>query len=125
MLTDVSTEIGGALFYIIAAIGYMLVMYIIYKIEAKNALKEKPDEFTSLQLLARKWNCSEYDVFHRSKEDWNISDGRAEKNFNEYMTDGVLPYYVRDFLRRNQKEIEQYRANLGKRENHLPFWLRW
>lgn len=125
MLVEISTEMGGAAFYIGAVLIYMLVMFIIYKLEARNARNRKIDDLTSIQLLARKWNCSEYDLFHRSKSDWNISNGIVDQNFKEYMTEGVLPFYVRDFLRRHQKEAEQYRAGLMKRENHLPFWLRW
>jgi hypothetical protein len=53
-----------------------------------------------LSNYARNQGISEYDVFHQSSSVWAISKYQVDKDFNTYLRTLMLPYYVRDFVRK-------------------------
>ena len=57
-----------------------------------------------LALIARSRSTSEYDVFHVAAETWHIGNAQVDGDFNQYVTEGVMPHYVRDYVRRVRKE---------------------
>lgn len=47
---------------------------------------------------------SEYDVFKRAAPDWSVNPSAVEADFRVYLQEGVLPHYVRDFIRKLKEE---------------------
>ncbi len=56
--------------------------------------------------LARKLQCSEYDIFRYAAEAWNFSDKKVEDDFKRYLSSGEVPRYVLDYIRRKIHEEE-------------------
>ncbi len=59
--------------------------------------------------IARITGKSEYDIFLKSAEDWPITKKRIEEDFKTYLTHQSVPYYVRDFVRKNKPHIDELR----------------
>ena len=49
---------------------------------------------------ARNEGISEHEVFGRAAEGWSLGPQKADADFNTYLKTGVLPHYVRDYLRK-------------------------
>ena len=58
-----------------------------------------------LAWLARLSQRSEYDLFFISAEEWNVPKPTIEEDFKDYLRDGIMPYYVEDFVRKARKEL--------------------
>ena len=56
--------------------------------------------------IARVTGKSEYDVFLKAAEEWPIPAQQIEEDFKIYLLDQSVPYYVRDFVRRNKDHID-------------------
>jgi hypothetical protein len=66
---------------------------------------------------------SEYDLFHKSAEDWPVSRERIDQDFKIYMAHQTLPYYARDFVR---KQLGGLDKALVKKEPPQPTsWADW
>jgi hypothetical protein len=59
-----------------------------------------------LTLLARKRGISEYQYFHECARQWHFSKQKAEADFNTYLKEGLLPYYVRDTVRKQKEQVK-------------------
>jgi len=71
---------------------------IIYMVERRLGRRKQTD--TELLFdLARTRGCSEYDVFAEAAEVWNLPEDRIKEDFKNYMFSGVIPHYVRSFIR--------------------------
>ena len=57
--------------------------------------------------IARVTGNSEYNVFCKSAESWPVSHERIEQDFKAYLSHHSVPYYVTDFVRKNQKHIDE------------------
>ena len=57
--------------------------------------------------IARVTGNSEYDVFCKSAERWSISHEGIKQDFKAYLSHQSVPYYVTDFVRKNQKHIDE------------------
>ena len=53
-----------------------------------------------LSNYAKSREMSEYDVFHLASGSWSVSRHQVDADFNTYLQTLVLPYYVRDFVRK-------------------------
>ena len=60
-----------------------------------------------LYKIARITGKSEYDVFIKSAEEWPITRGKIDEDFKAYLTYQSVPYYVRDFVRKNKPHIDE------------------
>ncbi len=49
---------------------------------------------------ARNQGISEYEVFKRAAATWTLNPEIAHLDFNAYLKAGILPHYVRDYLRK-------------------------
>jgi haloalkane dehalogenase len=49
---------------------------------------------------ARSRGVSEHAIFQRAAANWSLSADHADTDFNAYLKTGILPHYVRDYLRR-------------------------
>lgn len=59
-----------------------------------------------LYKTARVTGTSEYEVFCKSAERWPVTQEKIEQDFGAYLLDHQVPYYVTDFIRKNQKHID-------------------
>lgn len=59
-----------------------------------------------LAYMATDTNCSEYDLFLLAAKKWQVSILQIEDDFKRYLIVGILPHYVRDFVRKNRSADE-------------------
>jgi hypothetical protein len=62
-----------------------------------------------LYKIARVTGKSEYDIFLKSAEEWPISRRKIEEDFKDYLIYQFVPYYVRDFVRKNKEHVDELR----------------
>ncbi len=74
-----------------------------YVAQREHAVAPETDE-TFLARMALMQGTSEYRLFHQAADTWNISGHRAETDFNVFVTEGRMPHYVRDFVRRERQK---------------------
>lgn len=60
-----------------------------------------------LQKITHITGHSVYDTFHKSAEDWHVPADRIDKDFNRYLSFQIIPYYVKDFIRKSQNHIDE------------------
>jgi hypothetical protein len=60
-----------------------------------------------LQKITQIAGISVYDTFRISAEEWRVPTDRVEKDFNNYRSSQSIPYYVKDFVRKGQKHIDE------------------
>jgi hypothetical protein len=73
----------------------------------KATFTDKPVTMADyLFKIARVTGNSEYDVFLKASEEWPIPAQQIEEDFKTYLLDQSVPYYVRDFVRRNKGHID-------------------
>ncbi|OQY58244.1 MAG: hypothetical protein B6245_12800 [Desulfobacteraceae bacterium 4572_88] len=85
-------------------IGVFLCMLSIWRLERRYARNRYISDEEYLAGMARKRGGSEYDIFHISAKEWCIPAGRIDEDFKEYLVHGDLPYYVKDYIRKNRKK---------------------
>ena len=62
----------------------------------------KPSELDTLLLTRESLDISEFEVFRDAYADWygeTPSQAQLEKQFDDYLTSRVLPFYVRHYCR--------------------------
>lgn len=69
---------------------------------------KSPTETDALFSLSRKHECSEYDLFVRAAERWNIPMVFVSRDFKRYLATQQIPHYLRDFLRSEFEEEEDH-----------------
>jgi hypothetical protein len=77
----------------------------------------------SLYKISLATGQTEYDLLHKSAEDWSVSGNRIDQDFKRYMTDQVMPYYAKDFVRKNQAHIDE--SLVVKKEVTPTSWSDW
>ena len=100
--------------------GLLLVGYLFwtfYRKVQKCSQRDLVERENSLYKISLETGQTEYDLFRKSAKDWSLSDDRIEQDFRRYMADQVLPYYVKDFVRRNCERIDE---SLIKNEQIKP-----
>lgn len=60
-----------------------------------------------LQKITQIAGISVYDTFRISAEEWRVPTDRVEQDFNNYLSSQSIPYYVKDFVRKGQKHIDE------------------
>lgn len=85
------------LFYFLAAIAYFEVMRRLDNYWSNRAPLTDEER---LWNHARNHGISEYEVFKHAAERWAIGPQTAETDFNDYLKTGMMPHYVRDYLRK-------------------------
>ncbi len=82
----------------------LLYVVIIYVVERRTRQKTLFNEEDCLALMAREKECSEYDIFCLATKDWRISKDRMENDFKDYLKHGYMPFYVKDYVRKNRAD---------------------
>jgi hypothetical protein len=76
----------------------------------KTFTSDKPVSIEDyLYKTARITGKSEYDIFLKSAEEWPISKYQIDEDFKSYLMGRSVPYYVRDFIRKNKRHIDELR----------------
>jgi hypothetical protein len=86
-------------------VGYLFWAF--YKKVQKNSQADQIARECSLYNISLATGRTEYDLFCKSAEDWSVSGNRIDQDFKRYMIDESLPYYVKDFVRKNYKHINE------------------
>ena len=86
-------------------VGYLFWAF--YRKVQQNIQADFVERERSLYKISLETGQIEYDLFRKSAKDWAVSDDRIEQDFRRYMADQVLPYYVKDFVRKNFKHIDE------------------
>jgi hypothetical protein len=53
-----------------------------------------------LGYYAKSNAISEYEVFQRAAPNWSVDPTEVEADFKTYLQEGLMPHYVRDFIRK-------------------------
>ena len=77
----------------------------------------------SLYPISLATGRTEYNLFRKSAEDWAVSAERVDRDFRRYLADKVLPYYAKDFVRKNRTQIDK--SLVIKKEIEPTSWLDW
>ena len=86
-------------------VGYLFwVFYLKYKKDGQADLLAMENSLYKISLATGR---TEYELFHKSAEGWSVAGHRIDEDFKRYMADQVLPYYARDFVRKNHKHIDE------------------
>lgn len=90
-----------SLIFPMIALGYILMLRRIDREERSRQLTD--EEFAS--GLARSLGISEYELFFVSARTWRVAEQRVEQDFRAYLQRESMPYYVKDYIRKNRGEI--------------------
>ena len=107
--------------FIIDAIGVVclvMLVWCLFRVYSRSNQENSPADPNSiedyLQKITRIAGISVYDTFRISAEEWRVSDDRIEQDFERYLSSQSIPFYVKDFVRRGQKHIDEaYRDKDG------------
>ena len=102
---------------IVAVLMVALVWCLVQGYLRKNREKDHDDQIAVedyIQKITRITGASVYDLFQKSAEDWHVSADRIDQDFNRYLSSTSIPYYVKDFVRKSQKHIDElYSGQIG------------
>ncbi len=96
-------------------VGYLF--WTIYRKSEKDSRAERMTKENTLYNISLTTGRNEYELFRQSAKDWSVSGGRIDRDFKRYMAHQVMPYYAKDFVRRNQTHID---PSLVKKEAAQP-----
>ena len=106
---------------IIDAIGVVclvMLVWCLFRVYSRNSQKNSQADPISiedyLQKITRIAGISVYDTFHISAEEWRVSADRIEQDFERYLSSQSIPYYVKDFVRKGQKHIDELYRGKGR-----------
>ena len=88
----------------------LLVGYLFWTFYRKVQKSSRDDQIArerSLYIISLATGRTEYELFCKSAEDWSVSGHRIDQDFKRYMIDESLPYYVKDFVRKNLRHIDE------------------
>ncbi|MEE4604111.1 MAG: hypothetical protein V2J65_22710 [Desulfobacteraceae bacterium] len=66
-----------------------------------------------LQKITLIAGLSVYDTFCKSAEEWRVPADRIDRDFKIYLSSQSVPYYVKDFVRKGQKHIDELYGGKG------------
>ncbi len=87
-------------------IGVFLCLVSIWRLERQYTRNRYVSDEEYLAGMAKKRGRSEYDLFHISAKEWHIQVGRIDEDFKKYLVNGDLPYYVKDYIRKNREKAD-------------------
>ena len=76
-----------------------------------------------IQKITQVTGKSAYDTFHKSAEDWRVSADRIDQDFKRYLSNQSLPYYVKDFVRKSQKHVDELYRGKGNSFADKRMWI--
>ena len=122
MIKPISGEpISGKVLILILAqmIGTLGLIWFIGKQLLKIISRDRPVTIQGyLFKISRLTGKNEFDIFCKAAEDWPVSDDQINQDFNKYMTDQSIPYYVNHFVRKNKEHIDDLHIPLFQFHQH-------
>jgi hypothetical protein len=94
--------LNSKIFWIVV---FLLLYFIYLYLRTRHYQKKKATEYEKLVTLAILLEKSEFDIFETSGQKWEISQERLDHDFRIYLENGTIPFYVRDYIRNNEKMI--------------------
>jgi hypothetical protein len=88
----------------------MIVWYLIrahLRSTRKNSQSDQLVIESYLQKIALTAGISVYDTFCISAEEWRVPADRIDRDFKIYLATQRVPFYVKDFVRKGQKHIDE------------------
>ena len=93
-----------------AACSVIFVCYLI-RVYLRKAQKNSQTDQILMEDYLRKITLvagfSVYDTFCKSAEEWRLPAERIDKDFSIYLASQRIPFYVKDFVRKSQKHIDE------------------
>ena len=74
-------------------------------LDLRQAARRSVTDEEYLAAMARRRAISEYELFHVASKTWRIPKARVEDDFKRYVTEGAMPHYVRDLVRRAREDL--------------------
>lgn len=102
-------------------VGYLFLT--IYRKFKKDSHADMIAMENSLYQISLATGRTEYNLFCKSAEKWSVSGDRIDQDFKIYMAHQILPYYAKDFVRKNQDHIDESLVN--KEEVKPTSWSDW
>ena len=115
----VSTVAGACALYLVGYLFWSLI-----RKSQRDGRKELEAKKNSLYKISLETGRSEYELFQMSAKHWPVSNDRIDEDFKRYMTDQTMPFYAKDFLRRNQTQLDP--SLIKEKEETKPnSWQDW
>jgi hypothetical protein len=111
MSTYISMGSETAVFLLLAVI-YVAGRKYIEICERRN--KTASDEEV-LAAISYERRCSEFDLFQLAGRQWHTPGDVIQQDFKRYLTAGLLPHYIRDYIRKNRPS-----GNAGNPDRNAP-----
>ena len=96
----------------------VMLVWCLFRAHSRNTQKNPQADSISiedyLQKIKQIAGLSVYDIFHISAEEWRVSADRIEQDFKRYLSSQSIPFYVKDFVRRGQKHIDELYRGKGR-----------
>ena len=103
MLTHIDFQIESLFLLALA----LVAVHLLSRVQDNAARIKTVSAADYLYKIARLTGASEYDIFHKSAENWPVSKSMVEKHFKDYLRHQVTPCYVNAFVRKHQHQIDQ------------------
>ena len=102
-------------------VGYLFwTCYRKFKIDSQAEVTAMENSLYKISLATGR---TEYDLLRKSAENWSVSGNIIDQDFKSYMADHVMPYYAKDFVRKNQAHIDE--SLVVKKEVTPTSWWDW
>ncbi|MEE4262391.1 MAG: hypothetical protein V2I56_06840 [Desulfobacteraceae bacterium] len=102
-------------------VGYLFwACYRKSEIDSQVELSAMEDSLYKISLATGR---TEYDLLHKSAKNWSVSGDRIDQDFKRYMADQVMPYYAKDFVRKNRTHVDE--SLVVKKEVTPASWSDW
>ena len=108
---------SGAIVFVLLTVVYVLGKKYIEEKE-KSRRCETDEELLARIAAVRK--CSEHDIFRLAGGEWRVSANQVQNDFRQYLTRGLLPHYVRDYIRKNKPGNGNGPENFSSPGGNLP-----
>jgi len=115
---------------LIDAVGAVCAVMLVWCL-VRSYLRKPDDETEAAQIVTEDYlakitqitGISTYETFRKCAEDWHVPSDRIKKDFNKYLSSQTIPYYVKDFVRKSQIQIDElYRGN-GTSSTDKRLWV--
>ncbi len=84
-----------------------VVIYCMRYLEKRMAARKVLTDAEYLCSMARYRETSEYELFKVAAREWRLPVGRIESDFKRYLLTEIMPYYVKDFVRKARARRHQ------------------
>ena len=109
----------------ICALYLLCYLFVFITLKAKKEIQvEFEAREKSLYNLSKETGRSEYELFHISAKHHVVPSDRIGQDYKRYLADQTMPFYARDFVRRNKTQIDP--SLMKEKEEAKPnSWQDW